>query len=346
MTKQLFAFIQFNGDNRSFCNQNCPYCYGREIRTGDHYWNGRIDLWEEGLERLHRDIYGVFSYGECMGSKGFYEMVDTFGLHQTWTLNIITNLSYNPTRLLCTKLAQDKRLFVTATWHPLGVKNLDASWERFKHNLLLLKAAGIPLQVMMVWYKPQMHLYPKYFEWFDQNNIRISVRRYVKDHFTTKIPFAKRLPWFAGKVKLETYTDAEKAYLYASTCPKVIEYGLNLASPKGRTCHAGKDMILVRHDGTVTLCAGLCGNPYKMGNLFDRDFKLNTEPIKCPNNSCGGDFGMLVLEDDRFGPLPEQLERDTFISQIEGIPQNTSPVAYPKRSEMLATLERLKLEVK
>src|SRR5574343_300396 len=73
MTRQLFAFIQFNGDNRSFCNQNCPYCYGRDIRTGDHYWNGRIDLWEEGLERLNRDIYGVFSYGECMGSKGFYE---------------------------------------------------------------------------------------------------------------------------------------------------------------------------------------------------------------------------------------------------------------------------------
>lgn len=341
--KQLFVFFQFNGDNKSFCNQKCPYCYGNGIKTFKHYWNGDVAKWEQSFERLNRDLFFVFSYGECMGSKGFYECVDMIGKHPNWTLNIITNLSYDPARLINSQLAQDKRLFVSACWHPLGVEDSAKGWETFKQHLLMLKEAKIPVQVAYVWYKPHINLFPQYFEWLDQNNFRVIVRRFTKDHFTTKIPYVKRLRWFAGKTRLEDYSDAEKAYLYASTCPKVTEYGLNIASTRGKTCLAGKDMMLVRYDGTVTYCAGLCGDNYKIGNIFNSNFKLRTEPIKCPNNSCGGDFGMLVLEDNRFESLPTRLANDTFIAQVEKIPQ-TSPVAYPKRAEMLKCLEDLKRE--
>jgi len=102
-------------------------------------------------------------------------------------------------------------------------------------------------------------------------------------------------------------------------------------------------MILVKHDGTVALCACCHGSGHGLGNIFDPTFKLNTKPVKCPTNSCGGHFGMLVLPDLEFGELPERLWNDTFVSQVENIRQ-ASPVPYPRRAEMLKWLEILKRE--
>ena len=343
--RQLFVFFQFNGTNKSFCNQACPYCYGKDGKTFKHYWNENIDGWEKAFERLNRDIYFVMSYGEAMGSHGFYECVDMIGKHPTWTLNIITNLSYSPERLIASRLGKEKRVFITACWHPLGVEDKNKGWENFKKNLLLLKKAEIPVHVMMVWYKPQIKLFPEYFEWFDNHDFRVGVRRFV--HPTTpKIQKLLRryLPkYFAGKYALEKYTEAERDYIYAYTCPEVTKYGLDLVSTFGVTCSAGKDMILVEHDGTIKLCASCTGPNHKLGNLFDTNFKLNSGMIKCPTNNCGGDFGMLHLIDEEFGALPERLWNDTFISQVENLPQS-SPVAYHKRKEMLECLERIKNE--
>jgi len=309
-----------------------------------HYWNGRIDDWEKAFERLNRDIYFVFSYGEAMGSHGFYECVDMIGKHPTWTLCIITNLSYSPERLIRSRLGRERRVFITACWHPLGVDNREKGWENFTKNLLILRHAGVPTHVMMVWYKPQIKWFPEYFEWLDKHDFRVGVRRFVYDQFWNKIPFVRWSKRFSGKIKLENYSKAEKGYIYAYTCPKVTKYGLDLASCYGKSCSAGKDMILVKHDGTVTLCACLCGTRHRLGNIFDPNYKLNTQNIRCPTNSCGGDFGMLHMVDPEFEPLPERLWRDNFVSQVENIPDGSSPVAYPRRTEMLKWLEELKRE--
>jgi len=342
--KQLFVFFQFNGDNKSWCNQHCEYCYGGLDKEMRHHWNGRIDNWERAFERLNRDIYFVFSYGEAMGSHGFYECVNMIGEHSTWTLNIITNLSFSPKRLIQSRLGREKRVFVTACWHPLGVDDRIQGWEKFKKHLLMLKEAEIPVHVMMVWYKPQIKWFPEYFEWLDENDFRVTVRRYVYDSFWNRIPIVRsRLKRVAGKIRLEDYTEAERGYLYASSCGKVRKYGFDLASPRGKPCDAGKDMILVKYDGEVALCACCHGSGHKLGNIFDPTFKLNTKPVKCPTNSCGGHFGMLVLPDPEFGELPERLWNDTFVSQVENIPQG-SPVPYQHRAEMLKWLEALKRE--
>lgn len=345
MTRQLFCFWQFNGNNSSWCNQNCPYCYGRVGKNYKHYWNGNIDGWEKAFERLGRDIYFVFSYGECMGANGFYECVDMIGKHPNWTLNIITNLSYSPERLINSRLGRERRVFVIACWHPLGVPDRETGWKNFKKNLIMLKDARIPVHVAMVWYRPQIKWFPEYFEWFDKNDFRVGVRRYVYD----KRPLLQKLTrrvfpkWLAGKLTLEDYTEAERGYIYAYTCPKVTKYGLDLASTYGVPCSAGKDMILVEYDGTVKLCACCDGPNHKLGNMFDQNYKLNTGLIKCPAHTCGGDFGMLHFIDDEFGPLPNHLWNDTFISQVENIKQS-SPVAYSRREEMLKWVEELKKE--
>ncbi|MCJ7767304.1 hypothetical protein MUP79_02805, partial [Candidatus Bathyarchaeota archaeon] len=131
----------------------------------------------------------------------------------------------------------------------------------------------------------------------------------------------------------------EETEVSAEQTSFVIEYGIKCASTKGKMCSASKDMILVKHDGEVGLCADFYN--YRLGNIFDPSFKLRTQPIRCPTTVCGGDYGMLHLTDDRFGSLPMRLGRDTFVSLVEEVPQ-TSPVAYPNREEMLKWLEVLK----
>ena len=321
-----------------------------------HYWNGDIDGWERAFERLGRDIYFVMSYGETMGGHGFYECVDMIGNHPTWTLNIVTNLFYSPERLISSRLGREKRVFINACWHPLGVPDHIRGWETFKKHLLMLKDAGIPLHVLYLWYQPQIKWFPEIFEWLDSHDIRVGVRRYLGNIGGYSIPglrfVGRQVRRITGKQILlsdavggknypEDYTLAEKGFLYAVTCPKVIEYGIECSNTHGKLCTASKDMILVKYDGTVGLCAD--AHSYHFGNIFDSDFKLRSEPIRCPITICGGDYGMLHLADERFGSLPERLWRDTFVSQIEEVYQS-SPVLYPKRVEMLKWLEELKRE--
>jgi len=342
----LFLFWQFNGDNRSFCNQHCPYCYGRLRKTYRHYWNGKVAEWRKAFERLNRGIYFVFSYGEAMGAHGFYECVDLIGEHPHWVLNILTNLSYSPERLIASRLGREKRVFVSACWHPLGVDDRVKGWENFKRNLLMLKEAGIPTHTSMVWYRPQIKWFPEYFDWLDKNDFRVKVRRFIHPKYPLVVRASLRriLPkWFAGKFVLEDYTKAERGYLYASSSPSVIKYGIELEPTYGTPCLAGKDMILVECDGDVKLCADCVGHQHRLGNIFDENFKLNNNPTKCPTNTCGGDYGLLHLFDEKLGTPANKLWDDPFISQIENLPQ-TSPVAYPHRKEMLKWLEEIKKE--
>lgn len=321
-----------------------------------HYWNGDIDGWEKAFERLGRDLYLVFSYGESMGMRGFYECVDMIGRHPTWTLCIVTNLSFSPEKLIASRLGQEKRVFINPCWHPLGVKDRVQGWESFKKHVLMLKDAGIPTHVLYLWYEPQIKWFPEYFEWLDSHDFRVGVRRYVGNIGGHRVPLLgtvrRHVRNFSGKKILlsdsiggknypQDHTEAELDFLYAITCPKVIEYGIECALTKDKLCSAGKDMILVKHDGEVGLCAD--AHSFSLGNIFDESFKLRAEPIRCPITICGGDYGMLHLADERFEPLPSQLWNDTFVSQVEEIRQG-SPVHYPNRAEMLKALELIKCQ--
>lgn len=306
-----------------------------------HYWNGDVAKWEQAWERVDKQhcntgIYFVMSYGESLGMRGFQECVDMIERHPTWRLCIVTNWMLDPTKLLASKLAKEKRLYIVATWHPLGVPDRVKGWEIFKQHLLAAKAASVPLHVMYCWYKPQIQWWPEYFRWLDANDIRTSVRKFIGSDGG----FRGKVNRTLGIKKPPMLTEAEQRYLDLSTCPKVLEYRVkpNPTSSRGKSCSAGKDLILVKYDGDVSLCADLCNN--KIGNIFDPDFKLRTTNQPCPGPMCGGDYGMLHFIDERFGPLPETIDRDTFVSIVEKIKQ-TSPVQYPRREEMLQCLKQL-----
>jgi hypothetical protein len=338
LDRQAFIFWQFNGDNSSVCNFRCDkyYCYGG-VKRQRHDWNNQPEKWEKAFERLNRDIYFVFSYGESMIGKGFYECVDMIGRHENWELCIVTNLSQNPQRLIESKLGRDKRVYITACWHPLGVpdRTKEEWWKIFTNHLLLLQKADIKTLVLYLWYPLQIKWYPEYFDWLDKHNIRTHVRRYVPS-----VPRPLHVKLLHPQLwKNKTYSNAEWQYLLTISTPKSIKYGLKLVSPMGRSCSASKDMILVKCDGTVALCAD--AENYYLGNIFDPNFKLATENIRCPARICGGDYGLLHMVDDEFGPLPDRLWHDNFVCQVEDLHEGV-PVPYRKKEEMLFWLGKLR----
>ena len=346
--RQLFVFWQFGGDNKSWCNQQCGlyykgemYCYGMKDKAMRSFWNGKPELWEQAFMRLDSEhgnagIYFVMSYGESLGLDGFYECVDVIGRHPSWTLAVVTNNSITPTRLVNTKLAKDGRLFVHPCWHPYGMPNRVVGWEIFKKNLLIYRAAGVPVHVLYLWWEPQIKLFPQYFDWLDAHNFRVNVRRFVGSVGGVVLPVLGRV---GAKKYPRDYTEAERGFLYANTCPKVTKYGLDLVKPTGRLCSAGKDMILVKCNGDVAYCADL--EQTCIGNVFDSNFKLPVELVRCSAGVCGGDYGMLHLIDYEFGPNIGRLPNQPFLSIAEDLPDG-SPVPYPKRVEMLKWLNKIR----
>jgi MoaA/NifB/PqqE/SkfB family radical SAM enzyme len=315
MTRPLFLFYQFGGDNTAWCNQTCPYCYAPQKRMVQ-LWQGPIEKWEAAFERLNRDIYFNLSYGESMGQDGFYDVLDMIGRHENWEASLITNLSMNPEQMLNTKLAEDKRLYVHASWHPLG----GGDWPTFQKHLLMLQDADIKTIVMYLWYPPQIKDWKKYFEWFDAHNIRTCVRRFIGE--------------YQGRYFPRDYYPKNRAYLEAQVLAKTHKYGLDIVPPKGNLCSALKDMILVAYDGRVSLCADV--PDWNLGNIFDPKFKLNMKPIRCPSQQCGGDYGLLHFEDEDFTyPPTDELWHDCFVAQVEQITGGgKEPVVYPNRVQM------------
>lgn len=319
MARQLFLFWQFAGDNHDLCNLHCPYCYGGQNKTGIDHWNNQPEKWEQAFIRLNRDIYFTLSYGESMISSGFYPILDIISQHSNWECSLITNLTQDPTRMIDTKVAREGRLYVMASLHPMG----GVDWELFKKHLLMLRDANIKNLVIYLFYPPQISDVNKYFSWCDDHNIRFYVRRYI------------------GEYAKKTHPQASPKELlqHILSNPKTIEYGLNLHSPAGNKCSAGKDLILVHHDGRVSYCADIDNN--NLGNIFDSDFKLSNNDIICPSPICGGDYGLLHMKDKHYPDIPNLLWHDCFVAQTANITGgNNEPVQYPHRREIICWMKR------
>jgi len=307
--RPLFLFWQFNGDNLNYCNYRCPYCYGQK-KAMQNLWKPELP-WEEMFKKLKRDIYFVLSYGESTVSPGFFEVLDIIGKHENWECCLITNLSQDPTKMLNSKLAREGRLYITACYHPLG----GAEFNKFTSHLLKVKKAQVKLITMFLLYPLQKRLYPALWGFCEENNIRCYLRRFN---------------WTSGGRKYpESYSLEERKLLESYYIPKVVKYGLNFTSPKNMKCSAGKDMILVHENGDVGYCADDANNIF--GNLFNENFKLNSEDTICQSSCCGGDYGMLHLKDPDY-PMP-QMGHDNFVCLVDNIKEGNPPF-YPKRVEI------------
>jgi len=252
---------QYNG-HYGLCNYRCPYCY---YPTKKHYFRHTIEKWREGF----LDLFGkqrvtfYLSYGEPTLGKNFYEVLDLIASEPQWDCIITTNLSAPLDRLCATRLVQDGRLQVNASFHPTQ----RATQSEFLAQLLMLREHAIEAPVVYVMYPEHLPNFRMHFRVFDRHGFFMHIRR------------------FRGRYKGLDYPQAYSAderRLIASFMDRTsIRLMLTNPSSAGRISHAGMFYICVDNEGNVA-CSPESQVYGEYGNIVDKTARLDLEPQPLP----------------------------------------------------------------
>ncbi len=254
---------QFNGEH-AFCNYSCAYCYVSYNTNVEHRYSGTPELWHKAF----KDSFGeqkltfYLSFGEPMASKGFYEVLSMIESEPNWEGHMTSNLSLPLNKLLTTRLIEEGRFNINASFHPT-----QTTIEEFFKKLFLLREHGIECPVVFVMYPPFIPQFESFLEEFDKNGFLVHVRR-----FRGK---------YKGKCYPRAYTEAERQFIAKYCDDATIRYMLNelelgYVGFKGKLTYAGMFYILVTCKGDVYICPDYKGSC--LGNILKNNVHLYTEP--------------------------------------------------------------------
>jgi MoaA/NifB/PqqE/SkfB family radical SAM enzyme len=221
------------------------------------------------LARIWKRIYD--KYGECHimitgGEPTSYpDFIDVvFELSKMHTIKVTSQLS-GDMESFASKL-DPGRVVLDMNFHPL-----EAEFESYVKKVLLLKSAGFKGGVCYLAYPPQMDKIDYYNRKFSENGISFALAAFWGEYNGKKYP--------------DSYTDEEKEMMkpFLGDISRV-QYHLNGQKTKGKLCRAGNVYASIKADGTVTRCGPLSHKP--IGNLFDNNFRLFSQPMPCEAEVC------------------------------------------------------------
>ncbi len=261
---QMIVLWQFNG-RYAHCNYSCPYCYvATSVNKGMHF-KYSMEKWEEAFERHFQNKNVVFylSYGEPTIASKFYDVLEMIGRHPNWEGKITTNLSLPLEKLLNTKVAQDHRLNINASFHPTQI-----DIDTFLKQCQKLREHNIEPSIIYVMYPPQID---------DFENVYMPIFR--KEKYLVHIRAFRGL--YKGKKYPAAYTFDEwkKTARYMDTAN--LKYQLGEVNGLGRLSLLGCSHILVDNLGRIEMCDSYVGD-YHYGNLFDQKINLDLSPQPFP----------------------------------------------------------------
>ncbi|MFQ5855269.1 MAG: GDSL-type esterase/lipase family protein [Anaerolineae bacterium] len=248
------------------CNYECPYCYvPLSVNKGSRAIHS-IEEWGEGFLHSfgeHQRLTFYLSFGEPTIARTFMPLIEMVGAHPNWDVMITSNLSMKKLdRLINTRLVQDGRLNINASFHPT-----ETSREAFLEKLLQLRGAGIDCPVVYVAYPPLIPRLEDDIDFFGQYKFVVHVRRFRGWHNRRYYP--------------EAYAEAERAAAARFMDTASIRYMLSNVSSLGRRTFLGMHHILVNEKGDVELCDEYPGER-NLGNVFRGDVQLYSLPQPFP----------------------------------------------------------------
>lgn len=253
------------------CNFNCPHCcIPIEWRTKHPGRVFSVDeccrAWEN-IHALRGSCLIEMSGGEPRIYPHFLEIVRR--LSRWHSIGISTNLSFPAKRFI--EEIDPRRVHLYPSFHPSEAK-LDA----FLGNLTLVQKAGFLTRAL-----PVMVAYPPIFSQLEGHKEAFS-RAGFQLHF---LPFQGE---YGGKRYPEAYTPEEKSYLRLCLTPELINYQLDLQSPRGKPCNAGYLYARIQNTGYAFRCAPEVerGLTQALGFFFSDDFRLLSQPASCLSAQC------------------------------------------------------------
>ena len=308
---------QFNGRANANCNYDCPYCY--YPTANENFSFGSPSEWKKVFQNAFGDqnLVFYFTFAEPTIAREFFEYVEMIGSVPNWELRITTNLSLPPKsleKLANTKLANEDRLHINASFHP-SQTSIDDFLERHR----ILRENGIEAPVIYVMYPPQIDVFEEHFEKFDERDILVHVRPYQGEGYPA------------------AYTDQQRRQIAKYTDSATIRYVLNRKPPFDRHTYAGLHFYIADAAGNI----GYDSNSFQWhtrfrtiyGNLLQyNSLDFPTIPPKYPK----GDYPKTV---DGVSNLLEvdykQLEANNVLSYAEqgGVYRSEDGVVYGNKEK-------------
>jgi len=266
---------QYNG-RECHCNYKCPYCYyATSPKTKDYFW-GNIDDWQAAFKNCFGNQQLIFylAFGEPMIGEHFYDVVSMIEKEPKWALRITTNLSQDLKRLMDSKLANEGRLFINASFHPTQEKI-----ESFTRRLLFLRENNIESPVVYVMWPPLLKRFEEDFKLFDSYNFPVHVRRFQGS--------------YKGKIYPEAYTDEERQFISRYCDDGTIKYMLNKKEVTSRLTYSGLHFFVVDCTGNIGYDSNCFDFHTKFRTIFgnviqDYSLRLPLEPTLYPAHCVEG----------------------------------------------------------
>ncbi len=269
------------------CNFKCPYCFfddsQRSLKTRLADWlRGKVPainpyktrfITPEEIGRFFDDTgerwWLVISGGEPFVYPRFIEIVKR--LSQKHLVTIGTNLGLPIDKFLA-EVSPENIWSLYVSMHLAERERQGLSVDDLLDKVKRLRDKGFRVEINYVMYPPVIARFPEIYERFKQEGFLLEARAFRGV--------------YEGKTYPKAYTEEERQIFY-DKIPSEIDRAASFESLSftGVPCSAGKNLIRIRPDGSITRCPHDNEN---LGNMFEGRMQLHdkVKPCAVPHCKC------------------------------------------------------------
>lgn len=267
------------------CNFKCPYCFFNDsqrslkTRTGDWirskipainpYKTRFITPEEIGdfFDETGKRWWLVISGGEPFVYPRFVDIVKR--LSKNHLITIGTNLGL-PIDEFIKKINPQNIWSFYVSMHLAERERQGLTVDDLLNKAKRLRDAGFRVEINYVMYPPVLERFPAIYEKFKKEGFILEARSFRGT--------------YAGKTYPQDYTQEERKIFY-DHIPSDIDKAASFESLSflGVPCTAGKDLIRIRPDGSITRCPH---DNELLGNMFEGTMELHQKVKNCAVKNC------------------------------------------------------------
>lgn len=280
----------FAWDMHFSCNFRCPYCFYTDANWTEMAKRNQYrspEDWERAWERVAA-LYGRcqirVTAGEPFTYPGFVELVSR--LTRSHDVQVTTNASYTDAMKRFVETVDPERTEIDCTFHPL-----QADFDVFLSNVLLLRGQGFTANVCYLAYAPQMDVMAEFKERFRRAGVYMNLAMHWGQYKGVGYP--------------QGYTPEQKALIrqVAGDGWELETVNLEPIDVRGKRCAAGQTYAVVQTDGKVFRCGQLAHEYQSIGSLFDPAFRLFESGRPCESDFCRCKEFQSAMDEESKGEL-------------------------------------------
>ncbi|MDD5021644.1 MAG: radical SAM protein [Endomicrobiaceae bacterium] len=267
------------------CNFKCPYCKGWANTNALEFQplTTLIQVWDNFFNKLQNfeaETNLIVSGGEPTMYPNIFELLQ-YLTKKVSRIHICTNLSFNTHEFLNLKIPNNKISF-DVTFHPTCMP-----LDNFISNLMSLKEYISNKTINFVADKDNLKKQKEFTQKINDCGIKANplfLKNFGQDPHPEKEYGIFETLNSEEEIKLINEIKTEQ-HIISSDCES------EQCSPFGKKCLAGYKYIQIFPNGTIRKCSM---DLTYLGNIFDEDINLYTEPQICTRKNCPHQYNNII----------------------------------------------------